>query len=154
MITSIGGGWAGFAQCANKQPFAFGEAWDEAIDGRVETFEQRTRDAPFGFCGDDQRLCTVFLHDPTYVFFVLFCIIGTRTIYKDASGVQTLPGISDYLPLQPPTFLHVLQTPLADGIRILAEHTLARARYVAEDNVKLRLRLAEITGVVVGDDAI
>ena len=89
-----------------------------------------------------------------HVLFVLLGIKGTRTINHDASRIQTFPGITDNLPLQTPTFLDILQTPFTDGGRILTEHPLARAGHVAENQVELRLRLTEISGVVVGDDAI
>ena len=56
--------------------------------------------------------------------------------------------------MQAPTLLHVLETPLADGGGILAEHTLTGAGDVAEDEVECHLCLAEVTGVVVGDDAV
>ena len=56
--------------------------------------------------------------------------------------------------MQAPTFLYVLETPLADGGGILAEHAFAGAGDVAEDEVELCFGLAEVTGVVVSDDAV
>ena len=56
--------------------------------------------------------------------------------------------------MQAPTFLHVLETPLADGGGILAEHAFAGTGDVAEDEVECHLRLAEVKGIVVGDDAV
>ena len=56
--------------------------------------------------------------------------------------------------MQAPTLLHVLETPLADGGGILAEHAFAGAGNVAEDEVECHLRLAEVTGIVVGNDAV
>ena len=143
-----------FAQNAHEESLATGDARDETIDGGIEAGEERTRDVPGGLCGDGDGLGIVSVEDPAHVLFVLFYIKGTRTIYKDATGIQTLPGIGDNLPLQAPTFLYVLETPLADGGGILAEHAFAGAGDIAEDEVERHLRLAEVTGVVVGDDAV
>ena len=67
--------------------------------------------------------------------------------------MKTLPGLGDNLTLQAPAFLHILPTPLADGLRILAEHAFAGAGHVAEDDIELQLRLSEIAGIAVGDGA-
>ena len=143
-----------FAQRANKQPFSLCDAGDKPIDGGIKAGKQRTSDVPRGFCGDVEGFCVKLLYDPTHVLLVLLGVKGTRTVDHDAAGIQTFPGVADNLPLQTPTFLDILQTPFADGGRILAEHPFARARYVAENQVELRLRLLKVARVIVGDDAI
>ena len=70
-----------FAQCAKEQPLAAGDAGDETIDGGIEAGEEGARDVPRGVRGDGKGLGVVGLQDPTHVFFVLFYIISTRTIY-------------------------------------------------------------------------
>ena len=69
------------AQGAHEQPLAAGDAGDETIDGDIEAGEEGACDVPRGVGGDGKGLGVVGVQDPTNVFFVLFYIKGTRTIY-------------------------------------------------------------------------
>ena len=68
--------------------------------------------------------------------------------------METFPCVVNNLALQLPALLYILRTPLADGRFVLAEHTLARAGYIAEDEVELHLRLSIVLGIIVGDDVV
>ena len=137
-----------------EESFAPRNARNEAIHGSLKVRKQRTRDVPWGIGGNVEGFSVVCVHDPTHVLLVFLRIKGTRTIYHDATRIQTLPGISHNFPLQTPAFLYILNTPLADGSKIFTEHTLARARHIAEDEVELCLGLLEIMRIIVGDDAV
>ena len=109
---------------------------------------------PFLLSRYDHRFCIQLIKYPAYILFILFSVKGAGTIDEDATRIQTFPRVCYNLTLQSPAFFNVLQTPFADGGRILAEHPLARAWNVAEDDVKMCLCLSKVTGIVVGDDCL
>ena len=75
------GGEAFFPHHRHEQSLAPCESRDETVDGGVEAFEQRSRDVPFGLCGNHDGLGIVCVYYPTDVLFVLLYIKSTGTIY-------------------------------------------------------------------------
>ena len=154
---SFGGqlGAGSFPQHAHEESLAASDAGDEAVDGFVETVQQGTRDVPFGFDVNGYHLhVVVLLQEIADVLLVLLGVKGAGAVYQQTARVQTRPGVVDNLALQLPALLYVLFAPLTDGCFVLAEHTLARAGHIAENEVEHQLCSTVVLGVVVGDDMV
>ena len=107
---------------------------------------------PFRFDGHIHEVGAQLLGYPRHVLLVLMRVERAGRVDEQTTRSQTVPHVADYLALQSPAVLHVLQAPLLACALILAEHTLARAGHVGENGVELYVRLAVVARVVVGYD--
>ena len=117
-------------------------------------FQEAPRDVPSLFDGHRQSFSSKVFFYPQYVFLIFVPIEGASGVDENAAWLETVPDVADDFSLELPTVVHIAGAPFLDGSLVLPKHTLARARYIGEDDIKLQLGFLVISRIVVGDDDI
>ena len=138
------------AQHGKEQTLATAHARQETIHRSLAL--QCARYVPLRFDGHIHEVGAQLLGYPCHVLLVLMRVERAGRVDEQTARSQTAPHVADYLALQSPAVLHVLQTPLLACALVLAEHSLARAGHVGENGVEQYVRLAVVAWVVVGYD--
>ena len=138
------------AQHGKEQTLATAHARQETIHRSLA--RKRPCYVPLRFDGHVHEVGAQLLGYPCHVLLVLMRVERAGRVDEQTTRSQTVPHVADYLALQSPAVLHVLQTPLLACALVLAEHSLARAGHVGENGVELYVRLAVVARVVVGYD--
>ena len=145
---------AAFSQHAHEKSFAARKARHESVDRRIEALKQRSGDVPCCLCLHTDWLCAERLHEEADVLLVLLGVERAGGVNEQTAGQQTFPCFADNVALQSPALFHVLETPFVNGLRVLAEHSLAGTGHVAEHHVEHFARAAVVFGVVAGDNTV
>ena len=138
-----------FAEYGQEKAFTLRLMREKVIYGSRFAAQQISCDIPLFPNIYRQRFRPKFLLNPTDIFFVLFRVICTGTVYKNASGLQTRPNVRNNPPLPLPANFHILRTPFFNGHRIFTEHPFAGARHICQNNVKERRQSRKISRVVI-----
>ena len=98
-----------------------------------------------------KHLCTKLIPYPTDIFFIFLRIIGTSTIYQDATRLEARPDVRNNSSLTTPANFYILQTPLAYRHRVFTEHPFTGAGHVRQYYVKEIFQRRKVRRFVIGD---
>ena len=121
----------------------------ETIHREVST-NQVSGNSPSIVNGHFQYVRAQFFGYPCHIVLVLFAIESTSAVYQQATGLQGGPNIIQDSTLPLPTNIYIVYTPFFDGHFVLAEHSLARARYIGKDYIKQGREFGKVGRVVIG----
>lgn len=97
-----------------------------------------------------EQLQAIVGHEPTHLVFVLLAVEGAGAVDEQAAGLERGKDGAQDVALALGTLADVVEAPLAEGHGVLAEHALARAGNVGEDEVERIAETGEFIGEILG----
>lgn len=97
-----------------------------------------------------EQLQAIVGHEPTHLILVLVAVKGAGAVDEQAAGLECGKDGAQDVALALGTLANVVEAPLAEGHGVLAEHTLAGAGNVGEDEVERIAETGEFIGEILG----
>ena len=141
-------GLALLAQHRHEEPLATRLAWQEPVAAMAA--QELLGDVPFRQGGHRHTLRAQRAANPVDIFLILMGVERAGGVDEQSASPQTGPHVLHDAALQLPAFLHMLFAPLGYRPGILAEHALAGAWHVGEDDMfSARMLARSFTGSLV-----